>query len=490
MKPDRTYLKTAAKQDANRRYGRMPLCVTVGKTPERRSGLLSQDSRGFVLAGILVLILLGSMIAVSVLFRLQAEETAAVSGNGGEQAWAAAMSGVAKAMEVLQRARPDALEWRDNPGMFKDQLAWDDGSEQWYFSLYSVGELGVAPRFGASDEASRLNVQVASEDMLLKLPGVTLYLAHGLLDFLDRDNVPRLEGAEQEYYDSLARPYRVMNGPLSSTEELLLVRGFTTALLYGEDVNLNCRLDANEDDGEDRFPGDDKDGRLNPGLRQFATVHSYDLNESNDGMPRMDVNNPDENFLMKELPPTLAAYIAGLRKSGVTLGHAAELFEAARKLRDEKGKEVDMQSGVGVAELPLVLDQLTATPDYFLPGLINLNTASAVVLQTLPEVDEAIAEAIVAARQNLRPEQRRTIGWLLEEEVVTAGHFKQIAPRLTTRSYQYHFQVVGYSLPTGRYRVLEAVVDFGRAKPMITYLRDITRFGMPFKVEVNRNDAV
>ena len=445
--------------------------------------------QGFVLAGILVLILLGSMLAVSVLFRLQAEETATVSGAGGEQAWAAAMSGVAKALGVLQRAGPDPSEWQDNPSLFKDQLVWDDGSEQWYFSVYNMGGFGIAPRFGASDEASRLNVQTATEDMLLKLPGVTLYLAHGLLDFLDRDNIPRPEGAEQEYYDGLARPYRVMNGPLSSTEELLLVRGFTTSLLYGEDVNLNCRLDANEDDGEDRFPADDKDGKLNPGLREYVTVHSYDLNESNDGMPRMDINNPNENFLMKELPPKVAAYIAGLRKSGVKLAHSAELFEAGRKLQDEKGKEVDMQSGVGIAELPLVLDQLTSVQDYILPGLVNLNTASTIVLQTLPDVDESMAEAIVAARQSLRPEQRRSIAWLLEEEVVTAAHFKQIAPRLTTRSYQYHFQVVGYSLPSGRYRVLEAVVDFGRAKPMITYLRDITRFGMPFKVEIARNDA-
>jgi hypothetical protein len=440
-------------------------------------------NQGFVLAGILVLILLGSMLSVSVLFRLQAEETAGASGAGGEQAWNAAMSGVAKAINVVESLTPGSMDWQDNPSLFKDQLVWDDGSERWYFSLYTGSEAGLAPRFGMSDEAGRLNIQNATEEMLIKLPKVTLYLAHGLLDFLDRDNNPRPEGAEQEYYDTLARPYRVMNGPLSSTEELLLVRGFTTALLYGEDVNLNCRLDANEDDGDERFPPDDKDGKLNPGLREYVTVYSYDLNEDSEGVPRMDINNANENFLMKELPPALAAYISGLRKSGVKLAHVAELLEARGKLRDERGKVLQMQSGVGAAELPLVLDKLTASADYFLPGLINVNTASTVVLQTLPGVDEAMAEAIVAARPHLRAEQRRTPAWLLQEEILTGDQFKKIAPRLTARSYQYHFHVVGYSLPSGRYRVLEAVVDFGRAKPTVTYLRDITRFGMPFKIE-------
>jgi DNA uptake protein ComE-like DNA-binding protein len=367
--------------------------------------------------------------------------------------------------------------------VFKDQLVWDDGSQKWYFSVYRGGELGAAPRFGLSDEGSRLNIQNATEDMLVKLPKMTLYLAQGLLDFLDADNTPNPEGAEQEYYDTLAKPYRIMNGPLSSTEELLLVRGFTTALLYGEDVNLNYQLDANEDDGADRFPVDDKDGKLNPGLREYVTVHSYDLNEDNEGVPRMDINSTNETFLMKELPEAIATYITGLRNSGVKVAHPADLLDAKAKLKDAKGKEVDMASGVTAAELPQVLNQLTASREYFLPGLINVNTASAAVLQTLPEVDEAMAEAIVGARQHLRLEQRRTPAWLVQEELLTAEQFKKIASRLTARSYQYHFHVVGYALPSGRYRVLEAIVDFGRGKPMITYLRDITRFGMPFKIE-------
>ena len=47
----------------------------------------------------------GSMVVVSLLFRLRAEETATAAGAGCEQAWAAAISGVHEAMRVAGSAR-------------------------------------------------------------------------------------------------------------------------------------------------------------------------------------------------------------------------------------------------------------------------------------------------------------------------------------------------------------------------------------------------
>ena len=67
--------------------------------------------------------------------------------------------------------------------------------------------------------------------------------------------------------------------------------------------------------------------------------------------------------------------------------------------------------------------------------------------------------------------------------MVDAELFKKIAPYLTSRSLQFHFQVVGYGVPSGRFKVLEAMIDLGGDKPAITYLRDLTRLGLPFKIE-------
>lgn len=54
------------------------------------------------------------------------------------------------------------------------------------------------------------------------------------VDWIDADNETSDDGAEQSYYDSLNPRYRVRNGALADLSELLAVRGFSAALLYGE----------------------------------------------------------------------------------------------------------------------------------------------------------------------------------------------------------------------------------------------------------------
>jgi len=315
---------------------------------------------------------------------------------------------------------------------------------------------------------------------------MTPYLAHGLLDFLDADDLPHQQGAEQEYYDNLPRPYTSFNGPLSSFYELFLVRGFHPGIVHGEDANFNCTLDANENDGPDFPPVDNGDSKLDPGLRAHATVCSYDLDEDNDGQIRLGLNDPAETFWQVEVPGPVVEYINALRQSKIVMKHPAHLLEAKTKLSD--GKEI--ASGVGKAELPLLLDKFSGTPDYHLHGLINVNTASAAVLQTLPGIDESLAQTIVAARKGLRAEQRKTPAWLFEEGFLDAAKFKQVAPLLTTRSRQFHFQVIGYGVPSGRYRVLEALIDVAGYEPAISYLRDITRLGLPFRIEAEPSETL
>lgn len=434
-------------------------------------------SRAFVLAVVLVVIMMASMVAVSLLFRIKAEDTAVAAGAGSEQAWSAAMSGVYEAMRIASAITPEDTDWQDNPAVFNHRLVFDDGVEQWYFSIYCDRESEERwLHFGLMDEASKLNLHTASEPMLTRL--LTPYLAEGLLDFLDPDDLPRPQGAEQEYYDTLTRPYAPFNGPLSSFYELFLVRGFHPGIVYGEDANLNCALDVNENDGEDSWPADNGDSKLDAGLRAYGTICSYDLDEDNDSQIRLDLNHPAETFWQVEVPGPVVEYIHALRAANIKMKHPAELLEAKTKLPD--GKEI--ASGVGKAELPLMLDKFSGTLDYHLHGLVNVNTASARVLQALG-VDESLAQTIVAARKGLRAEQRRTPAWLFEEGFLDAEKFKQVAPMLTTRSRQFSFQVIGYGVPSGRYRVLEVMIDVASYEPAVTYLRDITRLGLPFRIE-------
>ena len=67
--------------------------------------------------------------------------------------------------------------------------------------------------------------------------------------------------------------------------------------------------------------------------------------------------------------------------------------------------------------------------------------------------------------------------------MVDAARFKQLAPFLTARSFQYSFHVIGYGLPSGRYRVLDVLIDLASGQPRVAYLREITRLGLPFRLE-------
>ena len=445
----------------------------------------SARSNAFILVAVLVLILLISMIAVSLMFHLKAEDTATHAGAGSEQAWSAAMSGVQEAIRLVAKAKPGSTEWEDNPRALKDRLVFDDASERWYFTVYSAASSDDALnelRYGLTAEAGKLNINAAQSTNLVDLPRMTPPLIAALRDFIDFDSTLRPEGAEQEYYDTLPRPYAVRNGPLETLDEVLLVRGFTPSLLYGEDANMNWRLDLNENDGDERFPSDNNDGKLDRGLSPFLTVSSYDLNEDNEGIPRTNLNLSNDPLPQVEFPDALTNFIFQLRASKQRLAHAAELLEGKIKIKDDKGREIEVASGVGKDELPQVMDLFTTSPDERQEGLVDVNSASIAVLKTIPGVDEPLAESMVSARRSISPERRTTIAWLFQEGVLDAAQFKQMAPFLTARSFQYSFHVVGYGVPSGRYRVLDVIVDVAGDQPRISFLRDLTKLGMPFPI--------
>jgi type II secretory pathway component PulK len=135
------------------------------------------------------------------------------------------------------------------------------------------------------------------------------------------------------------------------------------------------------------------------------------------------------------------------------------------------------------------MERLTASPpsgQRAVAPVVNVNTASAAVLALVPGLDEGLAGQIVDARASLGPDERTTVAWLYARNLVDAEAFKQIAPLLATRGYQFHIQCVGYGLPSGRYCVIEAVVDLAGGEPQIVYLRNLTRLGMPFVLSEER----
>jgi DNA uptake protein ComE-like DNA-binding protein len=444
---------------------------------------------GFVLVGVLIVVMLLSMIALSVLFRMRSEETAGATGSTSEQGWASAMSGVREAMRLAPTFQPGDTTWMDAPERFKDRMLYDDGTEEWRWTLYSANPEGGI-RFGLTDEASKLNLNSATTSMVSRLPGMKASLTDALLDFLDADDVPRPEGAEQEYYNALPQPYRMHNGPLSTVEQLLLVRGFSPSVVLGEDANRNFSLDPNEDDGDEREPPDDADGRLQPGLLPLLTVYSREPNTDRSGNRRFNLNTPGAALTeTNDLPSAFVAFVSELGTSKSVVMDPAELLDATVTLSGPDGQERAVPTGIGKDSLGMVLDRFTGSAEAELVGRINVNTAPASVLQLVPGIDNALAESILSARRNLPAERRSSVAWIHVENLVEAEKFREIAPFLTVRSLQFRFHVVGYGARSGRFRVLEAVIDAASQPARLVYLRDLTRLGLPFPIALESDEG-
>jgi len=449
---------------------------------------MMRRARGTVLVAVVVIVMLASLAAAVLLYRAQAEVTAAGAAGRGQQAYATAMAGLARATAVLSIAESDPSLWGDNPELLAAQWVCSDGANDWYFTFYAYNPSDEDNlRNGLTDEASKININTASEETLLKLPNMTPELVDCLMDYRDRDSDTRTDGAEQDYYSQLSRPYLIKNSMLMTMEELLLVKGFTAEVVYGEDYNLNGLLDVSEDDGDETFPPDDGDGQLDRGLLGMATTWSYGRNVSVEGEPRVKINGGDISSagLSDQTQEFIRIYLA----EGNTFKHPAELLDLRYKLKKKQGAQKAgtwIESGVGLSDLPEVVDRLTAEPGGILFGKVNINTAPVEVLASLPGFDEDSASQVVSAREQLDASMKETIAWPCTQNVVSADTFKAVAPSLTARSWQFHGRCVAYGWPCGQYRVLEVVIDLAGESPRILYQRDLTRLGLPVPIDVEQ----
>jgi len=453
--------------------------------------------RGVVLVAVLVITALAAMVAASMTFRMRAEVMAASATQAGQQARAAAMSGIRLAMQTVhaQGEKPDV--WWDDPQRFRNRLVCDDGANRWYFTVYAADPSEPDRlRCGLTDEGGKLNVNSATAEALTDLPNMTPERVDCLLDYLDRDDETRPYGAEQDYYNNLPQPYLIRNGPLATLEELLLIKGFDASVVWGEDANLSGRLEPNEDDAEESFPPDNADGLLDAGLRGLLTVAPPPDRPQPDR--RIDINGDPEQLNLlddSELDPQTAAFIRLYRTEGNLFNSPADLLEMTYTLREDHEAAGDFRagdqiaSGVSEDDLPLVLEALQASspgathgPAETAPGPVNVNTAPEVVLAALPGMDRTPAKRIVDARSTLGPEARSSLAWLRTEGIVSPETFARLRPSLAVRSSHFRVQCAGFAYPGGTFRVLEAVIDVSGERPRLTYVRDLTRLGLPFEV--------
>src|SRR5437763_670642 len=268
--------------------------LTAGSSPRGQRCSLSPGERGSEApprtgerGSVLIIVLwiafglvsLALYFAHSMSFELRASDNR-VAGTEAEEAIAGAARYVSNVLANVQQpgTLPDTTTYRFAAVPVGDATFW----------LIGRGDDQNPPttaRFGLMDEASKLNLNTATTNMLLALPRMTPELAANIISWRSGDNNPS-GGAESDTYLRLNPPYLCKNAPFETVDELRLVYGAYLDILYGEDVNLNGALDPNENDGDLTPPTDDQNGRLDPGLLEYVTVYSHEPAATTNGTAR------------------------------------------------------------------------------------------------------------------------------------------------------------------------------------------------------------
>jgi len=570
---------------------------------------MSARRRGVILPIVLFMLLLLGMLGAMFAFRVNADLAATQAVTYRLQTKLAAEAGVERVKLMLRSSRMDLNRWYDNPEELHRILVWahdtdptvwgtneelEEGAMAYRFSIVADDPSDDEDfvRFGITDESAKLNLNQASEDQLLVLVRAAVgdneeinpqEIVDAILDWRDADPTPRGENGdtEAEYYRSLDKPYRIKNGPFDTVEEMLLVKGVTPEIFYGEDYDRNGLLTPNEDDGDDTYPPDNEDNHLNRGLYPYLTVYSSEDNVSNDNRPRIYLFG-DEKTLAEELSevfeddPGIVDFIvqatrgAGAGGGGGSGGDNAgsgdkgsvddrrrpdgntgmhgftgeDKSQTRQQVKGDEGEDPDDEgdeadsidsegdpgdepegegdesgdedetgpgggesddaasaarpirtpaallreravggelvvSPIGVEHLATLMDRTTSVPaqQQRLVGLINVNTAPALVLRCIEELtDEQIGD-IVATRLSLDSDAKATTAWLVMEEVVDLDTYENIAPKITARGQQFTVEALGYAEHIGMVSRIQVVVDMMGPIPQTIYYRDLTQLG-------------
>lgn len=411
------------------------------------SRCLRRARRGMVLvlAMWVVLVLSGMMLVMARVMR--GEMSATANRLAAAQAEWTARGALACVRAYLADIPPDGGEGAPGAGIIPaEAVPLGDG---YFWLLKPDPEDGSRWLFGLNDEASRLNINAADEDMLLMLPGVCAETAAAIVDWRSPEETGVPGGAKSEYYLLLSPPYQCKSGPFETLEELLLVRGVTPEMLFG--------------------PVAGSPGGAERGIHHLLTVHSSERGVAAAGDGPVNVNARSLarlNALLAEAVPAdrLPRVIAEIRRNR-PFYNLFDFFFRSGLMRDEFDR---------------VAGRLSVGRRGRRVGLVNVNTASAEVLLTLPGLDSFDVEMLLARRS--ASGGQAVISWVLdvlpEEKAVAAGDW------ITARTFQYSADILAVSADGRAFRRFRAVLDNRVTPPRVLDWQELTGEGWPLAPEV------
>lgn len=509
----------------------------------------SQNRRSaFVLVAVLIVISILSYSAYEFAHWVEIEtETAIVQGREAQTRYLAE-SGLAyiEAIERLRRAGKEVPTLDNNADLFReigislapvDVTSTATSTEEELAGRFSIrclkekgsGGTGNAigsgdsePRYGVESEGARIHLNAwwqrdpaALEAALLVLPGSSKELTHAVLDWLDGDDSKREGGAEREDYEKLEPSIFPRNGLVESIDELLLVKGMTAEIFFGEDANRNGLLDPEENDGDRTPPLDDEDGELDPGWRDFLTLWSSDPNLDRKGRARVWLNDSDLGRLYtlveKEFGIEWAQFIVSARVVGVTgmlrdpaspeLGpfHFASILDLvdARVMGEYEKKLINKESPLRstsadfARDLNRVMDRWTVEWEPAAVGRLDVTAAKEESLAVLTPLVEEDRKKIVESRPAVglpremnsptssaeESEPKGTNAWLVASGILAREKLRSIERSCSSASWVVRMEMVGWISGDRQQHRLEVVLDTAGVPPRVRSRSRLDRWG-------------
>jgi type II secretory pathway component PulK len=213
-----------------------PATATVrNRLPTKtRSGAAQSTQSGIALIIVLISIFVLTMLAGGFAYSMKIETRLARNANSEAQLEWLGRSGVEKARWILA----EQLKIGQEPYDGLDQK-WAGGPGGIGTSNSALADVHLnldCPDGHAEitivDLERKLNVNIAGEALLqqaLMVAGVdagqSTPIVNSIIDWIDSDDSPRIQGAETDYYQGQDPPYTAKNGPIDDLSELLLIKG-------------------------------------------------------------------------------------------------------------------------------------------------------------------------------------------------------------------------------------------------------------------------
>jgi hypothetical protein len=258
------------------------------------------------------------------------------------------------------------------------------------------------------------------------------------------------------------------NAPFRTLRELLLVKDVTEDLFYGEDTNLNGRLDYNERDGDLSPPSDDGDDILDVGWAAYLTCYSSaegqsqgnqnqgNQNQSTQGQSSQNQNNQSNQN------QTQGNQNQGSQNNRNQSNQNQNNQNQGNQNQSSQNQNNQNQNQNSQNQQNQNQSNQSSSEQAY--AKVNINTASDIVLAALfggGEEAERNAQAIVNYRDSLT-EGIQEVSELTSAGVLDQSSFDQIQDYITTSSSVFTIRCIATADrngPNGATLVTEAVVE-------------------------------